>query len=329
MAHPAEAPWPAGPTRTADVAVIGAGLAGLAVAAGFAREGVRAVVLEKSRGTGGRLATRRAGGLRFDHGAQYLRPRDPGFAAALAGLAEAAAAAIWPAPGADPAPAHVGLPGMSGLVKPLAAGLDLRLGVTVARAAREQAAWVLRDAGGQEILRAPRLVCTTPAPQAAGLLAGDPMADALTDVEMVPNWTLMAAFDAPPDLPEILAEPEADLAWIARDGGKPGRGDAQTWVAQAGAAWSHAHLEHDREAVAALLLAALAARAGGALPTPVYLSAHRWRYAQASRPLGKPCLADPGRGLVIAGDWCLGTKAEDAWCSAGAALDALRRPACG
>jgi predicted NAD/FAD-dependent oxidoreductase len=81
-------------------------------------------LFDKGRTPGGRLATRRAEistGLRlgFDHGAQYLTARNPGFSAVLA-----AHAVPWPAV-EDRAGAHVATPGMSGLARALATGLDV------------------------------------------------------------------------------------------------------------------------------------------------------------------------------------------------------------
>lgn len=55
-----------------DVAVIGAGLAGLACAQRLKQLGLQVVVLEKSRGLGGRLATRRLPKTHADHGVRCL-----------------------------------------------------------------------------------------------------------------------------------------------------------------------------------------------------------------------------------------------------------------
>lgn len=53
-----------------DVIIIGAGLSGLLLARSLKRENI---ILEKSRGVGGRIATRRIDDQGFDHGAPFLK----------------------------------------------------------------------------------------------------------------------------------------------------------------------------------------------------------------------------------------------------------------
>jgi renalase len=55
------------------IAIIGAGVAGLAAGGDLQAAGWQVTLYEKSRGVGGRLATRREGQSRFDHGAQYVK----------------------------------------------------------------------------------------------------------------------------------------------------------------------------------------------------------------------------------------------------------------
>ena len=58
-------------------AIVGAGLSGVTCAASLHEQGISVRVFEKSRGIGGRMATRRTpAGLHFDHGAQYFTARD-------------------------------------------------------------------------------------------------------------------------------------------------------------------------------------------------------------------------------------------------------------
>lgn len=59
--------------KAEDIIVVGAGLTGLLLARGLKALGKDCLILEKSRGVGGRIATRRIDDLGFDHGAPYLR----------------------------------------------------------------------------------------------------------------------------------------------------------------------------------------------------------------------------------------------------------------
>ena len=60
------------------VAVIGAGISGLALANKLKKH-FEVVVFEKSRGYGGRVATRRAHEFIFDHGAQFFKVKTDEF----------------------------------------------------------------------------------------------------------------------------------------------------------------------------------------------------------------------------------------------------------
>jgi len=62
-----------------DVLVIGAGISGLLCATQLQAAGLSTLVLDKGRGVGGRMATRRIGDTTFDHGAQFFTVRDARF----------------------------------------------------------------------------------------------------------------------------------------------------------------------------------------------------------------------------------------------------------
>jgi len=81
-----------------DAIVIGAGVSGLIAARTAQANGARVLVLDKGRGVGGRLATRRTDSGVFDHGAQFFTARDPQFRL----LVEA-----WRAAGIPTAPSSV------------------------------------------------------------------------------------------------------------------------------------------------------------------------------------------------------------------------------
>ena len=83
------------PENHPDVLIIGAGISGLTCAASLRAAGLSPKVIEKSRGIGGRMATRRAGALSFDHGAQFLTAKSEPFRQEVARITAAGAAAEW------------------------------------------------------------------------------------------------------------------------------------------------------------------------------------------------------------------------------------------
>jgi len=308
-----------------NVAIIGAGLAGAVCARALADAGRRVCVFEKSGGTGGRLSTRRSAAGEFDHGAQYLTARGAAMGALLARLADAGAIAPWTPDGKDrPGHWHVGLPGMSGAVKPLLAGLDVRLRAPVEalRLAADAGVEVITGDGARHGFD--RVIVTAPSPQAHALTGAlDARFDALGGIAYAPCWAAMVAFDRPlPALPDLWrGADDAPLALVARNGSKPGR-TGETFVIHAGGAWSARNLERPAGPVLEEMVAALSAPAKG-LPAPVHAVAHRWRHARVDAPLGAPFIESACGRIAVCGDGMLGGRAEAAVDSADALVTSI------
>ncbi len=317
-------------TRGSDteqrIAVVGAGVAGLACARALSRRGLAVEVFDKARGCGGRMSSRHRGNLGFDHGAQYFTARSPAFAAEVARWEAAGAVGRWSGRerGAEPRePRFVGTPRMSAVGRQLAAGLTLRLQRRVAALEREAGTWQLSFEDGPRVGGFSHVVLALPAPQAVALLpAGSALAGRLAEVEIEPCWAVLLAWTQPLELGFDAARlADGPLAWAARNASKPGRGEAECWVLHGAPGWSRAHLEDPPQRVVEALRGAFADCASRVLPTPCHADAHRWRYALVTRPLGEPFLEDEEVGLAVCGDGCLGGRVEAAWTSG----DALGR----
>ncbi|MES3082096.1 NAD(P)/FAD-dependent oxidoreductase [Sphingomonas faeni] len=297
------------------VAIVGAGIAGLSCAARLQQDGCAVTLFDKGRGAGGRMATRRIdtpmGEVAFDHGAQYLTMRDPAFRAAMHAWEAAGVVARWPAAGSD---AWVGTPGMNAIVKHLAAQADVRWNCRVTAVRGTAAGWTVDPDGTDASFDA--VVIATPAEQAAPLLAPhDPaMASEALACRSAPCWTAMFAFETPLAIPHDVLKDVGIIGWAARNSAKPGRSGLESWVVQATADWSSAHLEDSVEAVVDRLEAALAAHSPVGLSMPIVRTGHRWRYARTSgTDLGS--LWNATERIGAAGDWLLGPRIESAWLS--------------
>jgi predicted NAD/FAD-dependent oxidoreductase len=177
-----------------DVVVIGAGIAGLSAARALRERGHSVRVLDKGRGVGGRMASRRIGNARFDHGAQFFTVRSPSFAATVDRARRAGAVVEWTHGFQATPDGHVrwrGAEGMTSLCKWMAAdaGIEPELGCTVTD---------LRDHP------ADAYVLTPPVPQSlailsfSGLLPEPATATRLAGIAYKPTIAVLATLDRPP-----------------------------------------------------------------------------------------------------------------------------------
>jgi renalase len=356
-AHNPAAASPANNPNTSDtafvqrhVAVVGGGMAGVTCARTLVQAGHRVTLIEKSRGLGGRMATRRTEFGGFDHGTQYFTVRDARFAQALEGaqtvvrpwsantvrVLDEHGGVLASAP--PPTEAHfVAKPGMNALVnfwaEALAQPASIHTGSRVTHIERDAlhpTQWQLRTEdsdGGQHVLGGfDRIVLALPHPQTHDLLLASghspELRHQLDPVQVAPCWTLMVAYPnaMQPGLTYLGPQWNAArsvhhrISWLARENSKPGRDPIERWTVQASPAWSAEHLEDDDERVKAKMLKAFA-DITGIHATPTHAVVHRWRFAQTQKPLGRSFIYDADLGIGLCGDWCLGHRVEDAFLS--------------
>lgn len=305
-----------GPGR---VAIIGAGMAGLACAQRLVQAGLSVRLLDKGRGAGGRMSTRRIqtsqGEACFDHGAAVFRVEDPAFRDCVEGWITEGCVAPWPEAGSN---AMVGLPTMNAPLKALARDLDVEWSAQVCGLSRGASGWMLdvvgRDPGSEGPFDV--VVLAIPPEQATPLLSPHSfdlaVYAAMAQSEAV--WSAMVAFDS-----QLLLDVQRrggceTLAVAIRENSKPGRSGPEAWTLQATGSWTQRRLDTSAGEVATLLLEALACRLDGPLPQVLALQAHRWRYARPARLTSGP-IWRAGVGLGLCGDWVAGDGVEAAWCS--------------
>ena len=295
-----------------EVLVVGAGMAGLTVAAARVVAGDRVTVLDKGRRHGGRMASRRVDDVAYDTGAASFAVHSDAMRRAVAGWVTQGDAEERP-DGADDAPRRFrGRPTMRSLPTALAttSGADVHLATTVVGLAVTDGRWELsveegRDTPVRTQRRADALVLTCPAPQALALLRTAPgLADPAT----------LAMLE------DVVYEPCLAVLVRPSDASPPSRGGVTPHTILADPVFSAAHLDGDRSAAAEELAARASEEHGVALEV---VHVHGWRYAQVDRGIDAPALRDDTAGppLVIAGDLC--TRHVDA--PDGTAIEGVER----
>jgi predicted NAD/FAD-dependent oxidoreductase len=344
----------------AQIAIVGAGVAGLAAAQELARAGHGVVVYEKSRGLGGRVTTRRVEGCAVDHGAQLVKAPTPELAALVGAIPGAydITRPVWifeaggPIRAGDPAqnaePKWTWPGGLSALGKQLGHGLDVRREQTVTALAGGPGAYTVR-CGEREDGPYAAVILTAPAPQTAAILERSTVDPAIRDTllaALAPAryrlcLSVALAYRRRPERPWYAAvnvDRAHPISWLACEHAKPGRAPdgLGLLLAQMAPGWTEANWDalpkgtYQGEALppAAREVHRLVEELlGEDLGAPLWADAHRWRYALCDAPCGAEAVEGVA-GLYVAGDMVAGQgrvhlAVESGWAAAGRVRAAL------
>jgi renalase len=324
------------------ILIVGAGLSGLIAARELRRLGYKVIVFEESDVAGGRMATQTFGSLRFDSGAQFFTVREPRFGLLVDQWREDGIVQLWSRGFAgasgqarqDGHPRYRGVPGMDGIPRYLAQGLDVRLNQKVEMADVVDGRWRLTVEGGEEV-DGRVLLLTPPLPQSLALLAAGSyrllpdVADRLGEITYAPCLALLVELEEASKLPppgglQLHGEPITFIGDNTQKGVSP-RGFALT--IHAGPLFSEEYWQTADQEVAALLLDEASFWIGTAVRT---WHLQRWPYSIPRQIIEQRVLHLPGPpDLLFAGDVFGGPRIEGAAMSglsaAGALLQSLDR----
>lgn len=308
--------------------IVGAGMAGLTAASALSAGGWQVTVVDKGRGVGGRMATRRIGDARFDHGAQFFTVRDPKFQEQVELWVGRGWVAPWFEDGGHVRNMVIG--GMSQLAKHLAAPLNVRTGVKLSEVRPLGRGWKATSDTG-ETYDADALLLTAPPEQSLALLGdcagglADGVVAELQAVDFDPCFALMVLLNGPSQVPEPgYFRPESGpLEWLAdnsRKGVSAGLSSALT--VHATGDFSRLNFDRPTDEVASQLLAAAAPWLGSSVES---WQLHRWKYAKpvAGTWPGSLFSQTPSR-VAFAGDGLAGGRVEGAFISGLAAARSLK-----
>ena len=306
--------------HTYDVLIVGAGMSGLMAAHELVKHGLIVRVVDKGRGVGGRMATRRIGEATCDHGAQFMTTKDPVFLKFLEDWKSHDVVREWyrNLPNrADGYPGYRGTNGMTDIPKYLAQDIDVSLNVKVTAISKQTWDWILEFEDGMSV-SAESLILTPPIPQSVALLnAGNVELKSnlnaqLTSIKYEPCIAVMATLKGSSNIPEpggLFLQDNGPISWIA-DNKMKGISKAPSVTIHASTAYSIKYWDHDRHINGQELLNS----AGKLLGSDVIeYQVHKWRYSKPGFIYkDRTVVLSQSPSLLLAGDAFGGPRIEGA-----------------
>jgi len=299
------------------VAIVGAGLSGLMAAGALRGRGHDVVLFDKGRSPGGRLATRRIGNARLDHGAQFFTVRSEQFASYVYEWQQAGIVYEWCrgfSANGDGHPRYAVHGGMNALAKHLARDLDVRCDSLVFSLHRSDSAhqWEVKlDDGSAH--HADALIVTCPLPQTFSLLvsAEVSMPEALWRTEYDRTLALLAVLDRPSSVPSPGGVQTDPAFTFVADHQAKGISTVPAITLHANPAWSEDHWDDDPVTAHDLLVDLARPYLGEARIVESQLK--RWRFATPRNIWPDAHWSPPELpSLAVAGDAFAGPRLEGA-----------------
>lgn len=319
--------------------IIGAGISGLIAARHLSDNNQSVLVIDKARGVGGRMATRRKDDAIWDHGAQFIRFHHPENFKELP---------RWQTETLQPWFEQLQSPegligdvatrwkcqkGMTGLPKLLAEGLNVHLSTRIMELKRNDASWLLQSESG-DMFQVEKLLITAPGPQTVALLEtlANVDSDALNRIQKIqydPCLALLIRLKDPSNLPAsgFLQLKDHPVLSCLADNQQKVISPVPSITLHATPEWSLAQFDTDETTVIGAMLEASKPYLGECEVMSSQLM--RWRYSQAvdnkeTSPDQKPfCIVQNNPALVVAGDALAGSRVEGAMQSGLAAAEWL------
>lgn len=316
------------------IAVIGAGITG-ATLAYFLKEKADVHVFEKARGVGGRMSTRYAGDYEFDHGAQYFTATTTEFHNFILPFIHEGSVTRW-----DPVIKkinakdgdyvrcwtehhYVGSPRMNDFIRAILKRSinddHLYIGTRIVNLNRDISdQWNLEAEDGAKFSGFDHVISTLPPPQVIDLFPQKMVGiEAVKQVPVTANFSLMLGLKKPLNIDWDVAEVRrSKIGWIAVNNSKPERDTAYSLLVRSNEFWGQKNFERARDEIEYEMILETEKLLNQPMPEIAYKSLHGWRYAKAQSFLGQNFITDKDLNLSIAGDWCLGCRAESGFLSA-------------
>jgi len=323
-----------------SVVIIGAGSSGLAAAHALSDAGHTVTIFEKSRGVGGRAATRTREGFIYDYGANYIKP---GAAASVELITKRfytpelidIKKPVWTFDGSqhiqegDPAqnaePKWSYRHGLTTLSRLMAQGLNVHLTTRIARMQQQANRWILYNDAGEVVGTFDQVLITIPATQAIPLIQASDLqhnlsttiSSHLAEAHYNALISVLFGYTPRPAIRPYYALVNTDrahaISWLSWEHEKnPERAPANAGLlmAQMAPQYSQEHWQSTDEEIYRDVAPRIASLIDEALPTPFFTDIQRWRYALPAQKADADALnaVTLPSGLAFCGDGFVGGR---------------------
>lgn len=310
------------------VAIIGAGMCG-ATLSKILNNYANITVFEKSRGVGGRLATRRAEPYVFDHGAQYFTAKTFEFQSFIRPLLKERVIKVWEPIVAEisgnkilrkyswpeDTPHYVGVSSMNAVAKHFLKDSAVLLNNNIDQVVKKNNQWELYSSGAC-LGSYDWVISTAPAEQSRCLL-GNHIEPGFAFPNMQACYSMMLGYDKKPKVGfDVATIANKDISWISKNHTKPHRPDNFSLLVNSTNTWADKNLEIEPETAINHLYSELSEIIDTKTTMPEHKAIHRWKYANIVRQDGPKYYLTKNENLAMCGDWFIKGTVESAFLSA-------------
>lgn len=330
------------------IGIIGAGIAGLAAGRELSKAGHDVTVIEKSRGYGGRMATRYAGKdkkTKLDHGVPSFEVNSSEFRNFVSELLQKDLIKVWtdnpwrynggkllndPMP--DSATNYAAVDGMNSIGKYLARWVDVKTetkvgGLTCIGTNRTKKRPWMVNLTNYKTFEADAVIIATPAPQAYGIILTSQdevntlkLIREIDEIHYNPTFSLMAGYGNTETPPWKMVKCNDEIIQLITNEKtkKAVDHDHETaLVIHSTSEFARKHMDSRPEEVVRNMFDRLAGIAGQWAAVPEWSEIHFWRFSKPKSVIARQYMEFESLDapLALIGDYFKGSTIDDSYCS--------------
>lgn len=303
------------------IGIIGTGLSGI-TAAFYLKDYFQVYLFDKSRGVGGRIATRRSETCEFDHGAPFFSATSDAFNQFLQPLMKSKHVSPWTMKSIQletqkiqQENVFVGTPSMNHMMKYFKRHLNIKTHVAISKIKRENEKWHFFDDKNQHMGDFDWVISTAPAEQTKAIIPPHiSFYNHLKSYSMHGNVvTMVQANNIQHFNFDVAYSAHKRIKKIIVNSAKPHRKNITSLVIHANDSYSTdiinqissidpTHVPKDLDQLI------------GLNPNHInHIQSHTWRYARTVKKQDTRCLLDQSERIGVCGDWLIESEVEKAY----------------